>query len=747
MNLVPPLYSLNDFPIAIVSVDLNFKILDYSKKWVKEFPSFYNQEPLYLNTFLNIPVEVIEKITILLKGKKEIFEALETKNDQNLWFQWKINSFKDNIGNIIGAIIIAENITKKKRKEELQLKAEIVAKIGVWELDLISNTIYWSNVTKTIHEVPKTYIPTVEEGINFYKVGEHREFISKLLNEAISNGTPWNEELQIITAKGKEIWVIAKGEAEIIDGKCIRIFGTFQDINEKKLAELRYEEIAERLKIATKASAIGIWDYDIANDKIVWDKNMYKLYGIKEGTFKGFYKAWLTNLYPDDKKRCNKEITLAIKGIKEFNTEFRVVYPSGEIRNIKAVAHTEYDKMGKAIKMIGTNWDITELKKIKQELVKSEKSLQGTFENSSVGMALVALDGKFIEVNDSLCKSVGYSRKELLNLFYKDITHPEDLLKDLKMHQQLIGDEIESYQMEKRYIHKDGHHVYIILTVTAVKHLTTNKISHFISQIVDISPRIEAKKKLQELVNVTASQNESLLNFAHIVSHNLRSHSTNLSMLTTFLLDEKDESEKENISQMLFGAAESLNETVYHLNDVVQIKTNSKEKLKDTNLFDSIQAVKKNISALLKEKEAICTISISKNTKIKAFPAYLDSILLNLFTNSVKYSSSNRKLKIELVSEIQDDKVILNFTDNGQGIDLNRYSKKLFGMYKTFHEHEDAKGIGLFITKNQIEAMNGSIKVVSEVDKGTTFILTFENGNENNIKHLVNNGSRSNLCN
>ena len=237
---------------------------------------------------------------------------------------------------------------------------------------------------------------------------------------------------------------------------------------------------------------------------------------------------------------------------------------------------------------------------------------------------------------------------------------------------------------------------------------------------------IAAENKTKSLLEITKNQNNSLLNFAHIVSHNLRSHATNLLMLTNFIKDEKDPNEKAHLEVMLQNASESLNETVHHLNDVVHISTNAEENLQNVDLLTSIKRVEKNISAILEENNVKCLINIPKNLTIKAVPAYLDSILLNLFTNSVKYKSEKRDLVIELNFKIKNDDVILYFLDNGQGIDLERHQNKIFGMYKTFHQHKDAKGIGLFITKNQIEAMNGSITVESTVDKETLFILTFK---------------------
>ncbi|MGS0526000.1 sensor histidine kinase [Zobellia nedashkovskayae] len=279
--------------------------------------------------------------------------------------------------------------------------------------------------------------------------------------------------------------------------------------------------------------------------------------------------------------------------------------------------------------------------------------------------------------------------------------------------------------MKKRYFHKDGHIIYGILTVTAVKD-TNGEILHFVSQVTDITPRIKNEKKLSRLVDITTEQNDSLLNFAHIVSHNLRSHSSNLSMLTNFLIKEKSDSERENLLVMLRGATDSLNDTILHLNEVVQVKVGAFEKMKNINLYDTITDVQKNLSILIQEKNAICEINIPRDLKVRVIPAYLDSIILNLLTNSLKYSSPKRTPLIQISSKIESNAITVSFKDNGLGIDLKRNSDKLFGMYKTFHRNKDAKGIGLFITKNQMEAMNGKIEAESTVDVGSTFKLYFE---------------------
>ncbi|WP_343488190.1 PAS domain-containing protein [Allomuricauda sp. d1] len=612
-----------------------------------------------------------------------------------------------------------------EQREVMLEKALSVARIGFWEVDLTNNKVTWSRITKEIHEVPDDYIPNLEEGVNFYKEGKYREEISRLVQTAMEKGVPWDTELIIVTTTGNEVWVRAKGEVEIVDGKPVRLFGTFQDIDEKKRAQIKYNEASKRLALATNEAKIGIWDYNVVDNILVWDDNMFKLYGLKKTDFSGVVEAWESSIHPDDKERSQHEVELALKGEKEFDTEFRIIKPNGEVNHIKAHATVQRDSSGNPLKMIGINHDITVLKNTRLELLRSQESLAGAFENSSVGMALVGLDGKWIQVNNSVCNSLGYTIEELMQLTFQDITHPDDLQKDLQLLQELIDGKRDSYQIEKRYYHKKGYLVYVLLTVTGVYNVD-GSLSHFISQIVDITSRIEAEEKQQKLNEITMEQNKNLLNFAHIVSHNLRSHSTNMSMLIDFLNKEKNSSEKEKIMGMLKSASNGLNETVTHLNEVVQIKTTALQLMKTVNLVQAVKDAKNNIQALIGEKNAQIDVDVSTDHVVKAVPAYLDSILLNLFTNALKYSSPERTPLLRITSKACDKRIVLEFKDNGLGIDLERHGDKIFGMFKTFHRHKDAKGIGLFITKNQIEAMGGNISVESKVDKGATFKLDFE---------------------
>ncbi|WP_010522768.1 PAS domain-containing sensor histidine kinase [Aquimarina agarivorans] len=240
----------------------------------------------------------------------------------------------------------------------------------------------------------------------------------------------------------------------------------------------------------------------------------------------------------------------------------------------------------------------------------------------------------------------------------------------------------------------------------------------------------EAKKReltLQKSINIIASQNNRLFNFAHIVSHNLRSHSSNLSLLVQLIESVEDPTERGELIGEVKNIGENLNTTIEHLNEIVTIHTNKKQKRKDIYFKDTLLLVTNSIRNIISSGNASITSDFTEFPQVRYIAAYLESIILNLITNAIKYKHPERDTKIHL--KTGKDEVnkggYLKITDNGIGIDLATFGDQLFGMYKTFHNNTDAVGIGLFITKNQIESLNGSITVQSEVGVGTTFTISF----------------------
>ena len=159
------------------------------------------------------------------------------------------------------------------------------------------------------------------------------------------------------------------------DGKLIGVLGLSRDITERKKAEEALARSAERLALATDAGGVGIWDYDVPNNTLTWDAQMFALYGIARDQFGGAYEAWKAGVHPDDRLRGDAEIQMAIRGEKEFDTEFRVLWPDGTVRNIRAIAKVTRDASGTPLRMTGTNWDITEQKQSENEILQINRQL------------------------------------------------------------------------------------------------------------------------------------------------------------------------------------------------------------------------------------------------------------------------------------------------------------------------------------------------------------------------------------
>src|SRR5680860_29870 len=241
----------------------------------------------------------------------------------------------------------------------------------------------------------------------------------------------------------------------------------------------------------------------------------------------------------------------------------------------------------------------------------------------------------------------------------------------------------------------------------------------------DIDENKNNEHNLQNSLDIIAAQNSRLFNFAHVVSHNLRSHSSNLSLVVQLLNETKIEKDKLELIDNIADISENLDVAISRLNNMVSHHDLLKKERKMVNFSDSLDLVINSVSSLINRASAKIISDFKAMKEIEYIPEYLGSILLNLITNAIRYKQPGRKPIIFIQTYLINDQPFMEISDNGMGIDLDQYGDKMFGMYRTFHSNPDAKGIGLFITKNQVETMGGSISVTSTVNIGTTFKIKF----------------------
>ena len=229
------------------------------------------------------------------------------------------------------------------------------------------------------------------------------------------------------------------------------------------------------------------------------------------------------------------------------------------------------------------------------------------------------------------------------------------------------------------------------------------------------------KLQLEEFNQHLENKNRQLSSFAHIASHNLRAPVSNLLVLKDFYKENTDLKDKAMLFSKVEIVIDRLNLTLNELIDSLKIQGN-KDIMFDTVTFDTLFAkILAIFDIQILDSKAVVTANFCEAPTIEYPKLYLESILLNLLSNAIRYRAPNRIAQIHFRTEIINNEIILIATDNGLGIDLKKYGHKLFGLNNTFHRHPNSKGVGLFMTKTQIEAVGGSVTVESEVDKGTTF--------------------------
>lgn len=242
---------------------------------------------------------------------------------------------------------------------------------------------------------------------------------------------------------------------------------------------------------------------------------------------------------------------------------------------------------------------------------------------------------------------------------------------------------------------------------------------------------IERSKILEHLKSAKEQleqNNNDLRQFSYITSHNLRAPLSNMLGIIK-LIDTSTITDSTNLLLLknLEECTLQLNDTVKELLELLIVKNNDnvqREKLNLKKVFDKIVA---SIQTNITNNNVKITVSLADDDEVNFNRTYLDSILLNLLTNAVKYSSPKRSAEIKVWTTKTEDGLKLFFADNGLGMDLTRYKDRVFGLYQRFHDHADSKGLGLYMVRSQIRVMGGDIEVESEVDKGTTFIITFKN--------------------
>ncbi|GAA4756777.1 MULTISPECIES: PAS domain-containing protein [Flavobacterium] len=497
--------------------------------------------------------------------------------------------------------------------------------------------------------------------------------------------------------------------------------------NKRIQAEIQLNENQEQLKFISENTSDGI--LVIENNKISYVSPVFaKLSGYTESYIKKLSLGEVFNfIYPEDAIKISEIIykNLSLQNEK-FSYEYRFKGASGEYQWREDSANVIYNSNGSYSKYILVSRDISERKQTEKKLIESEQQLRLITENTSDGVAVIE-GGRLTYVSPSYVKLLNYTKEEYLNYTPNDIYekfHPDDLVRVKPYINECLMKQMKEFKYEMRFRDVNGEYHWREDSANVI-YDEHGKSAKYIVVTRDISARKESDKEKNRLYEITEKQNQKLINFTHIVSHDIRSHTSNLSMILDLFEESNDSDEKREYFNMMKQSTNKLSDTIFFLNETVAIQSGGKNEFENLNLKQEIEQAILGINAIIKSNKAIININVDENIQIKATQSYLESIIFNLLTNAIKYHSKDRLPVINIVANVDNDETILQVSDNGLGIDLEKNKEKVFGMYKTFHGNSDAVGLGLFMVKNHIESMGGRVEVESEVNKGSTFTLYF----------------------
>ncbi|MFV8465011.1 PAS domain S-box protein [Flavobacterium sp. LB1P62] len=507
------------------------------------------------------------------------------------------------------------------------------------------------------------------------------------------------------------------------DNRNIAVFEKLKNTNEK------IKESNEKYDIVAKATSDTIWDWKIQEDNLSWNKGIENVFGYTEDQVGDNSTWWFDKIHPEDSiKMSIKLYSFIEQKTEKWQDQYRFRCADNSYKYVLDRGFLLKDEEGKAIRMIGAIQDITKQKEEEQRLKLLETVITQSKDSIIITEANLnnARIPKIIYVNPAFTNMSGYKSEEIIgktpNLFKgpnSDKLEYKKLITALKNKEECLIETISYKKSKEEY--------WVRFSMIPIYN-SENEHSHWISIQRDVSEEKKQEKEKEQLIRELTQNNKDLKQFSYITSHNLRAPLSNLTGLLNLIEDIPIENQE--LKEILNGFNKSthlLNETINDLVKVIIIKDNPSIQKEAVLLKEIFENVFNQLSFQIELYKPIIKLNFEKVSVLNTNKAYIESILLNLLTNAIKYKSENRKLKITINANEVDDTVYLIFKDNGIGIDLERNRDKIFGLYQRFHNYPDSKGLGLYLVKSQVETMGGTISIESEVNKGTTFTLTFKN--------------------
>ena len=725
-NFTPDMICVADFDGYIKKMNpAGLEILGYSLEEICSRPliSFIHEEDR---------LQTQEKLTGLFKGEsvQKFVNRYITKERKIVWLSWTASPVLEH-GMIYA---VAKNITEEKKLRELNSEVGRLLKIGGWEFDIVNETLYWSNEVHQLHKTdPNSFLPSLDTAINFYRA-DFRQTVSLNLEECIKTGESFDFEAIIVTADKKELWVRAYGNSEFIDGKCKRLYGSFQNIHQQKLAAIELEKSLNALKdykfSLDQSAIISFTDKKGVITSV--NDNFCNISKYKREEIVGKTHRIINSHYHS--KEVFSDLWKTIASGNVWRGELKNKGKDGSYFWLDTTIVPFLNKKKKPTQYLAIRFDITERKKAEQRVIKSNERFEKVTEATNDTIWDWDIIQKTFYRSKAIEKSFRQEVSKLLTAsdFWKDNIHPDDRKKTQNSVDDAIADPLcNRWEQEYRIINYQEEIIYAIDRGVIIRD-EDGKAIRMVGAMTDISEQKQMDIKLRDVNQVLQQHtlelersNEELEQFAFIASHDLqeplRMVSSFMDLLKRKYGDQFDEKGHQYIHFATDGA-KKMKQIILDLLDYSRAGKVTQEPIA-FDLNKTLEEYKILRRKIIEEKKVIILndpLPLVTNYKVP-----LTQAIHSILDNAIKYSKEDVQPKIEICVKENDKEWIIEVKDNGIGIDKH-FFEKIFIIFQRLHDKDkyEGTGIGLSIAKKNIESCNGKIWVESTVNKGSTFSFT-----------------------
>jgi len=630
----------------------------------------------------------------------------------------------DEHGEIFAGMVLSQDITEnRKAAEALRRSEERYRLIVENQTEFI---VKWlPDGTRTfVNDSYCRYFGINEEdclGTSFFPLvaPEFRDVIHQETASLTPEAPAYTEEHLSIVSGGQHWQQWTNRGIFDADGNLTELLSTGQDITERKTAEealqnseARGRRLNERFSLAVESAGIGVWDLDLVSNELTWDQQMYRLYQVDPGEFSGAYEAWAKRVHPDDQRSVDDDVQQAIKGVKPFGTDFRVAWPNGEVRHIKAFARVVRDERGVPVRMIGINYDITDRRRAEESLRQSEAHYRALVENTPDIIARFDRDCRYRFVNSAVAQVSEVKPEDFVGRSLREVGFSDE---QASFREKMIRNVFETrtpFETEFEFERANGPAIFEWRVYPEFDERGN------VQTVLSINRDVTTRKQAEEQLRQSREQLRALSSHLQSVREEERTHIARevhdeLGQALTALkidlhglqhaLTRKAGSEIDRLTAKIKSMSNLIDTTIH---SVRRIATELRPGiLDDLGLVAAIewQAGDFQIRTGIRCEVAssVDYVALGRDRSTAAF-----RILQETLTNVARHAGASR-VAIELKQD--DGNLVLEVTDNGKGI--------------TEHDIAGSGSLGLLGMRERAHLLGGELEIGGTADEGTAVIV------------------------